>query len=92
MSVNTSFEIMVDPAKLLVVGLESDDGLLHEFVTTICRFVVLRPQGQPKVAVEILYDPDVQQPAAVYYCDRARMVRRLAAPHRVRHVRPYVPV
>ena len=88
---NAPFEILVDPAKLLLVGLLSDDGTLHSFVAVVCRFLVVDRQGLPRVAIEVLYDPEVQQPTHVYYCDRARMVRRLAAPERVKQVRPYLP-
>jgi hypothetical protein len=89
-------EIAIDPARLLLVGLLHDDGSLHEFVAAVCRFVVFRPPGIPegpaKVAVEIVFDPLEQQPAHPYYCDRARLVRRVAAPDRVKQVRPYLPV
>jgi len=93
---STSLEIAIDPAKLLLVGLLSNDGSLHEVVAAVCRFVVVRPRGIPdgssKVAVEIVFDPLEQQPAHPYYCDRSRLVRRLAAPDRVKKVRPYLPV
>jgi hypothetical protein len=87
---NAPFEILIDPARLLLVGLQSGDGDIHTFVAVVCRFLVVRrPNIPPRVAVEILFDPDEQEPTAPYYCDRARMVRRLAAPGRVKQVRPY---
>ena len=90
---NAPFEILIDPAKLLLVGLEHNDGNLDTFVAVVCRFLIVRrPNTPPQVAVEVLFDPDEQQPTTPYYCDRARLVRRLAVPGRVKQVRPYLPV
>jgi hypothetical protein len=57
---NAPFEILIDPAKLLLVTLQSDDGAVHTFVVVVCRFLVNRAARDPgpHVAVEIVYDPD----------------------------------
>ncbi len=84
------YEVQIDPAKLLLVGLEDNEGQIHTFVALVCRFLVKRgTDGLPRVAVEIVFDPDDQQPLTVYYCDRARLQRRFAAPSRVKQIRPY---
>jgi len=90
---NAPFEILIDPARLLIVDLLHNDGEVHTFVVAVCRFLVVPgPDGLPRVSVEILYDPDEQAPMVPYYRDRAGMMRRLAAPGRVRRVRPYAQV
>ena len=79
----------VDPDRLLVVSYD-DHGTPREVVAVACRYVPATDRtGARRIAVEVLHDPSVPNPAGAYFCPPARMTRLLLPPPQVRSVRPY---
>ena len=86
----TSFELLVDPRRMLRVTLVDAGGQEGEVAAVTCAYVpAAGADGVVRVAVEGTSDPAVPPPAAPYYCPTERLERRLLAPGRLRRIRPY---
>ena len=87
----STYEQFIDPARLLVVDIESPTTAPQVVLAAVCRFVAVNSAEATRVAVEIVFDPAAPNPTQPYYCPTERLVRRLVRPDALRRVRPYRP-
>jgi hypothetical protein len=89
----TSYEILVDPQRLLRIRFVDPASGQQNLVAVTCGYVPARgPDGTAKVAVEIVVDPAMQNPGVPYYCDPQRLQRYVIPPGYLKGVQPYVAV
>ena len=86
----TSYDILVDPERLLRVRFLDPARTEQNLVALTCGYVPVHgTDGRIRVAVEIVVDPMMQNPAVPYYCDPQRLQRYLVAPGDLRGIMPY---
>jgi hypothetical protein len=90
----TSYELLVDPQRLLRVRfMDLTQQTEQSMVALTCAYVPVRgPDGKPRVAVEIVEDPAMQNPGVAYYCDPQRLRRHVIPPGCLRGIHPYLSV
>lgn len=87
------YDIVVDPERMVRVLYTSPAGP-QAIVALSCAYVSVRAAtGRRVVAIEIVFDPDVQPPAgpiphAPYYCPQVRLQSLLLAPGHLRNISP----
>lgn len=87
----TSYEILVDPQRLLRVRFVDAAQVEKNLVALTCAYVPVRGnRGRPQVAVEIVVDPAMQNPGVVYYCDPQRLQHYVIPPGHLRGIIPYL--
>ncbi|HET7501583.1 MAG TPA: hypothetical protein VFK02_11285 [Kofleriaceae bacterium] len=87
----TSHEILVDPQRLVRVRfLDPTQRTEQLLVALTCSYVPVRStDGTVRIAVELVADPAMQNPAVPYYCDPLRLQRSLIPPSSLRGITPY---
>jgi len=88
----TSYEVLVDPQRLLRIRfLDPAQSAEQTMVALTCAYVPARgSDGKPRVAVEIVVDPAMQNPAVPYYCDPQRLQHHVIPPGHLRGIHPYL--
>ena len=87
----TSYEILVDPKRLLRIRFLDPTRDEQDLVALTCAYVPARaPDGSPRVAVEIVVDPAMQNPGVPYYCDPQRLRHYTIPPGHLRGIQPYL--
>ena len=87
------YDIVVDPERMVRVLYATPAGP-KAIVALNCAYVSVRAAtGRRVVAIEIVFDPDVQPPTAPiphvpYYCPQARLQSLLLAPGDLRNISP----
>ena len=86
----TSYEIFVDPQRLLRIRFIDPDRAEQDMVAVTCAYVPARgTNGKTQVPVEIVVDPAMQNPGVPYYCDPQRLQHYLIPPGHLRGIHPY---
>jgi hypothetical protein len=87
----TTYEILVDPQRLLRVRFLDAARAEQRLVALTCAYVPVRGNtGKLQVAVEIVVDPAMQNPGVAYYCDPQRLQHHVIPPGHLRGVHPYL--
>ncbi|HEX8109787.1 MAG TPA: hypothetical protein VF516_18780 [Kofleriaceae bacterium] len=87
----TTYEILVDPQRLLRVRFVDATRTEQNLVALTCAYVPVRgTTGQLQVAVEVVVDPAMQNPGVAYYCDPQRLQHHVIPPGHLRGIHPYL--
>jgi hypothetical protein len=87
----TSYEILVDPHRLLRIRFLDEARTEQDMVALTCAYVPARgTSGKVQVAVEIVVDPAMQNPGVPYYCDPQRLQHHVIPPGHLRGILPYL--
>lgn len=85
-----SYEILVDPQRLLRVRFLDAQRSEQTLVALTCAYVPARgATGKLQVAVEIVVDPAMQNPGTPYYCDPQRLQHHVIPPVHLKGIHPY---
>jgi hypothetical protein len=83
--------ILVDPQRLLRIRFLDPARAEQSLVALSCGYVPTRGQdGKARVAVEIVVDSAMQNPAVPYYCDPQRLQRFVIPPGHLQGIQPYM--
>ena len=81
---------VVDPERLVVVTHVGADQAEYQTVAVFCRYSPARDgSGSRVIAVEVVFDPARQAPAAPYRIPVGQLQRLVLTPSQLRRVRPY---
>jgi hypothetical protein len=72
--------IFVDPNRLVCVHLRRIDGKVDRLRAIACGYVSIQEDGSNKLALEVLYDPENQEPNAGYVLQDSSHLERLIVP------------
>lgn len=87
----TTYEILVDPQRLLRVRFVDATRAEQDLVALTCAYIPVRGnRGARQVAVEIVVDPAMQNPGVAYYCDPQRLQHHVIPPAHLRGILPYL--
>lgn len=87
----TSYEILVDPQRLLRIRFLDAAREEQNLVALTCAYIPARSSdGTARVAVEIVVDPAMQNPGVPYYCDPQGLRHYVIPPGHLRGIHPYL--
>lgn len=86
--------VLVDPERLVRVTHDLPDGSSAEVVALACVYVPVASADRRVIAIEIIFDPDVQSPRDLptdpYRCPVERLERRLLPPKCLKKIAPAI--
>lgn len=84
------YEILIDTRRMLWVTVRDPVGEQKIYAAVTLAYVpARRPNADPIVALELVWDPGNLNPSAAYYCPEERLKRLLLPPARVTQIRAY---
>jgi hypothetical protein len=84
-------DVTVRPDCLLHVAYE-ESGARIEIVALTCHYVAAGPNGQRRIGIEIVFDPEIQPPKPIptepYRCPMMRLEQRLVSSRKLKKIAP----
>jgi hypothetical protein len=88
--IHYNYEVAVDPENLVKVRYVDSQGTTVAVVALTCAYVPALGSGSRRqIAIEIVFDPMMQNPAVPYYCDPHQLRQVLVSPRALRGIGPY---
>jgi hypothetical protein len=85
------YEVAVDPENLVTVKYVDSSGSEVRVVALTCSYVpVWSTAGRRQVAIELVFDPAMPNPAVPYYCEPQRLQQVLIPPKALRGISSYL--
>lgn len=85
-----TYDVLVDPKKMLRVRFADADGAVQDVAAVTCAYVPAQAGHVVGIAIQVVIDPGMPDPTQPYYCPQDRLQYRLMAPGQLKGVSPYL--